>query len=80
MKVKVRKVKRTLTTHEGMVGPNNLFADSNGFVVIVTRVAKHSVSNRKLVIINKDGEEIAVPMSLFNVEYTKILDEGEVPF
>ena len=80
MKVKVHKVKRTLTTHEGMVGPNNLFMDSNGFVAIVTRVAKHSVSGRKLVIINKDGEEIAVPMSLFNVEYTKILDEGEVPF
>ena len=67
MKVKVRKVKRTLTTHEGMIGPNNLFVDSNGFVAIVTRVAKHAVSSRRLVIIGKDGEGRDVPMGLCNV-------------
>lgn len=80
MKVKVTKPNRSAKTCESMINPYSCFKDSDGIIAGVLCIAKHSVSDGKLVIVKHDGKFKAIPLDRFCVEFEKILDEGDVPF
>ena len=86
MKVKVKKYSKKLRNHNmmscrGQIREGVMFTNcKTGEVAVITCIARHTLSGRELVIVFENGRNKAIPLSIFEMTYYKILEEGEIPF
>ena len=86
MKVKAKKYDRKLRngnmlSYRGQISEGAMFTHcKTGEVAVITCIARHMLSGRELVIVFESGKSKAIPVSVFEMMYQKILEDGEVPF
>lgn len=86
MKVKIKKLNRkfknrNMLSCKSQIGKGAMFVNTKtGEIAVITCIAKHTLSGRELVITLENGRNKAIPLSVFEMTYYKILEEGEVPF
>lgn len=86
MKVKTEKYDRKLRNRnmlscKGQITAGAMFTNfKTGEVAVISCIARHALSGRELVIVSESGKNKAIPLSVFEMTYQKILEEGEVPF
>lgn len=86
MKAKAKKYSKKLRNHNmlscrGQIREGAMFTNcKTGEVAVIICIARHTLSGRELVIVFESGKSKAIPVSVFEMMYQKILEEGEVPF
>ncbi len=86
MKAKAKKYSKKLRNHNmlscrGQISEGAMFTHyKTGEVAVITCIARHMLSGRELVIVFESGKNKAIPLSVFEMMYQKILEDGEVLF